>query len=85
MAKKKAVEVVAPEVAAPIALEPNVSATSVFAWYNEVAAVMQGKFSDNFIVSKAKLAFGQTFDGSRYADIDGSLKDRVVNVWDSQK
>ena len=63
---------------------PNISTVDANAWYNEVAVIMNNKFSNTFIISKAKLAFGSNFDELRYKDIKGSLEDRVLNVWNSQ-
>ena len=71
--------------------KPKKTVTSItsdvdpLAWFNEVASVMEGKFSDSFILAKAKEAFGVQFDDSRFKDIKGSLKERVLNVWESQK
>lgn len=91
MASKKprasvSIEDILPDVIPDVIRESNVSTIDAMEWYNEVALVMEGKFSTGFIVKKAKLAFGQQFDESRFNDdTEDSLKNRILGVWDSQK
>ena len=68
-------------------VQPNISNIKADDWYNEIASHMNGKFSDKFIIEKAKLAFGYTFDESRYIDTDTDMPlfDKVQSVWESQK
>jgi hypothetical protein len=87
--KKKSVvanlDVVVEKVAPEPKKSPVVSCVCPDAWWSEVGSVMEGRFSEDFIVQKAKEAFGYMFEDDRFSDITSSLETRVKNVWESQK
>lgn len=69
---------------------PILSSVDPIAWYNEIVEPQYlGKFSEHFILSKAKTTFGHNFSESRYQEKSDSpeddLKSKIMNVWKSQE
>lgn len=79
------VEKVKPE---PVVSKPILSKTDPVAWWDEVGSKMVGKFTDKFIVYKAKEVFGVGFDEARYTDYckdkePKTLFNSVMAIWQS--